>query len=197
MNPEAQFYFPISFKVIRHLTWTNLLCSLLVDGSPLSTAAFPKFVIAYSFISYFVQPEVHHFFDSGKKPAAFCCICPEIPKLCWNPVTYLLPSHSQLVSSVGSLQQQLAACCPSMYGFQMEPRGQCCSPRCPPYLGEDLPEFCSLLKGSSLLMLLTFSQWTYLKLQRIWVFLVFPFSAFFSDISLRLVKSHVHTFSCL
>lgn len=96
MNPGAKFYFPISFKVIRHLTWTSLLCSLLVDVSPLSIPAFPPSLSCLTALSPTSSNLKCIISLTLEKSASFCCICPEIPKLCLNLVTHLLHSHTQL-----------------------------------------------------------------------------------------------------
>lgn len=88
MNPEAPFYFPISFKVIRHLTWTDLLCSLLVDGSPLSTAACPKFVIPYLQLYFLLCPTWSASFLWLWRKAR--CLLLHLP---WNPQAVLESGH--------------------------------------------------------------------------------------------------------
>lgn len=174
----------------------QLTCGQLSSLDPCFSS---QFVMPRGFISYSIQPKVY-FFDSGKQ-SAYCYICPEIPELCLNPVTHLLHSHTQLAELCG---------CPTvptgslllLHRWLPELSGPCSSPSCKhdslPYWGEDLPEFCSLLKGFSPVMFLAFSQRSYLKLHGEHEFFCFTLSLFsFQICSLRFVNPQVHTLPCL
>lgn len=198
MNPGAKFYFPISFKVIRHLTWTSLLCSLLVDVSPLSTPAFPPSLSCLTALSPTSSNLKCIISLTLEKSASFCCICPEIPKLCLNSVTHLLHSHTQLAELHGCPAAPASILLPLHVRLPDRAEGSVLFTT-PSSLPGRRPYRILQSQGLFSTHAPCFQPVNIFKTsQRMWVFLVFPLSTFFSDICIKICEvTSAHTFLSL